>query len=160
MSLVTLLGLPLGLVWSLLAPAERGLITGDPTLGEGGFVALPGESGHRFDALAVFVLLGLGLGVLVGVAGWLLRHVRGPVLLLGLIAGSALAAWLAMRAGTTIAAARYNDEFAAAAVDTVAARPPPLESAWALVALPLATALVYGLAAGWNGRDDLGRRSR
>ncbi len=83
---VCLLGLPLGWLWSRLAPAERGVL-----LGDGGFAPLPGESAHRFDALAVFVLLGLGVGVVTGTAAWLLRRHRGPVVLLAVVAGTSLA---------------------------------------------------------------------
>ena len=90
LSMVCVLGLPLGWLWSRLAPAERGVLSG-----EDGCAPLPGESAHRFDALAVFVLLGLGVGVVTGTAAWLFRQRRGPLVLLAVAAGSALAAWLA-----------------------------------------------------------------
>lgn len=147
---VSVLGLPLGWLWSRLAPAVRGVLSG-----EGGFAPLPGESAHRFDALAVFVLLGLGFGVVTGTAAWLLRRRRGPVILLAVAAGSALAAWLAMRTGTALAAAHYSQALTAVHAGTVT-HPPRLDSGWALIAQPFGAALAYLAAAAWNGHEDLG----
>lgn len=152
LSTVCLLGLPLGWLWSRLAPAERGVL-----LGDGGFAPLPGESAHRFDALAVFVLLGLGVGVVTGTAAWLLRRHRGPAVLLAVVAGSALAAWLAMRTGSAFAAARYGEALAAARPGTVVTHPPRLDSMWALIAQPFGAAMAYVAAVAWNRHDDLGR---
>ena len=94
---VAVLGLPLGWVWSRLAPPEVVRVAAD-----GALVPLLGESEHRFDALALFVLLGFAAGVLAGVAVWMLRESRGPVVLLGAIAGSAVAGWLAMGLGEAL----------------------------------------------------------
>lgn len=151
LSTVCVLGLPLGWLWSRLAPPERGVLSGD-----GGFVPLPGESAHRFAALAVFVLLGLGVGVVTGTAAWLLRRRRGPVVLLAVAAGSALAAWLAMRTGTALAATRYGEALAAAHAGAVVTHPPRLDSGWALIGQPFGAALAYLAGAAWNRRDDLG----
>ena len=54
---VAVLGLPLGWVWSRLAPPEVVRVAAD-----GALVPLLGESEHRFDALALFVLLGFAAG--------------------------------------------------------------------------------------------------
>ncbi len=151
LSTVCVLGLPLGWLWFRLAPAERGVLSG-----VGGFTPLPGEIAHRFDALAVFFLLGLGVGVVTGTAAWLLQRRRGPVVLLALTAGSALAAWLAMRTGIALAAP-YDEALAAAPAGSVVTHPPRLDSGWALIAQPFGAALAYLAGAAWNGRDDLGR---
>ncbi|WP_019816250.1 DUF2567 domain-containing protein, partial [Saccharomonospora saliphila] len=95
LSVVGVLGIALGWVWSLLAPTQRMRVVTDG----GEAVPLQWESWHRFDGLALFVLLGLAVGVLTGVAVWLLRARRGPVVLIGAVAGSVLAAWLATRLG-------------------------------------------------------------
>lgn len=149
---VALLGLPLGWLWSALAPAQLSVVQPDHVL-----VALPPESQHRFDDLAVFLLLGAAAGVLAGAAVWLLRRGRGPLALFGLVAGSLLAAWLAMRVGLALVDAQYADAVHAAAPDAVVSAVPRLESAWALVVQPLAAVLTYGVAAATNGLDDLGR---
>lgn len=153
LSLVSLLGLPLAWVWAQLAPAQLSVVQEDGVL-----VALPPESQHRFDDLALFVLLGLAAGVLSGVALWLLRSRRGPVALLALAAGSLVAAWLAMRTGVSFAQGSYGDAVRAAVPAGVVQATPRLESAWVLVAQPLAAVLTYGVATALNGLDDLGRR--
>lgn len=150
---VVLLGLPLAWLWSRLAPPQVSIVQADGALG-----ALPPESQHRFDDLALFVLLGAAVGVLSGVAVWLLRRRRGPLALLGLAAGSLVAAWLAMRTGQSFADGRYASAVQAAGPDSVVSAVPRLESAWILIAQPLAAVITYGVAAAANGLDDLGRR--
>lgn len=153
LSLVSLLGLPLAWGWARLAPPQLSVVQADGTLG-----ALPPESQHRFDDLALFVLLGLAVGALSAVAVWLLRQRRGPLTLLALAAGSLIAAWLAMRTGLSFAEGRYAEAVRAAAPNDVVAAVPRLESRWVLVAQPLAAVLAYSVAAAINGMDDLGRR--
>jgi Protein of unknown function (DUF2567) len=152
-SLVSLLGLPLAWLWSRLAPPQLSVVQPDGTL-----AALPPESQHRFDDLALFVLLGLAAGVFSGVAVWLLRQRRGPLALLGLTLGSLVAAWLAMRIGLSFVDGRYADAVRAAVPESVVSAVPRLDSAWILIAQPLAAVLTYGVAAAINGQDDLGRR--
>ncbi|MFC4000823.1 DUF2567 domain-containing protein [Prauserella oleivorans] len=152
-SFVGLLGIPLGLLWAVLAPPQRERVVragAEP-------VPLQLESWHRFDDLAIFLLIGLATGILVGVAVWLLRERRGPVVLIAAALGSLLSAWLAMRLGLAFAESRYAIDSPPALGDVVE-RAPRLESAWALVAQPFTTVLAYGFLATWNSRDDLGRR--
>jgi hypothetical protein len=150
---VAVLGLPLGWGWSRLAPPEVVGVAAD-----GALVPLLGESEHRFDALALFVLLGFAAGVLAGVAVWMLRNSRGPVVLLGAIAGSVVAGWLAMQLGEALAAGTYGDVALAAAPGRTVARPPVLESWWALLPAPFTLALTYSALVAWNGSDDLDRQ--
>ncbi|PXY27274.1 DUF2567 domain-containing protein [Prauserella muralis] len=153
LSMIALLGIPLGWIWSRLAPPQRMRVIDaerDP-------VPLQLESWHRFDGLAIYLLLGLVTGVLVGVAVWFLRERRGPVVLFAAVAGSLLAAWLGMRMGIAFAEGLYTVTEAPAIGDVVEAAP-VLESGWAVVAQPFTTAVAYGLLATWNSRDDLGRR--
>ncbi len=150
---VAVLGLPLGWVWSRLAPPEVVRVAAD-----GALVPLLGESEHRFDALALFVLLGFAAGVLAGVAVWMPRESRGPLVLLGAIAGSVVAGWLAMRMGQVLAAGAYGNVALAAAPGRTVARPPVLESSWVLLAAPFTLALTYSALVAWNGSDDLDRQ--
>jgi hypothetical protein len=144
---VTVLGLPLGWLWSVLAPS---VVVGR---GPGGVVApLLSQSEHRFDALAVFVLLGLAAGVLTGVAVWLLRSRRGPVVLIAATVGALAAACLARYTGELLATGH------GAAAGELAALAASVGSWWAVVAQPLGVALAYGSAVAWNGHDDLGRQ--
>ncbi len=152
-SLISLAGLFVGWVWAQLAPPQRvRVVTRD-----GAQAPLTAESWHRFDGLAIFVLLGLVTGVLVGVVVWLLRARRGPVMVVGAVLGSLLGAWLAMRMGLAFAQARVA-AIESPELGAVVERAPVLESAWVLLAQPLTTAFAYGTLAAWNARDDLGRR--
>lgn len=152
LALVGLLGFPLGWLWSRIAPPERVLVAdGDQR------VPLLLESWHRFDALAIYGLLGLAAGVCTGVAVWLLRERRGPVIMIGATLGGVLAAWLGTRVGVSFANSHYSLS-SAPVVNSVIDVAPRIESLWVIIVQPLATVFVYGLLAGWNGRDDLGRR--
>ncbi|MDR7300550.1 DUF2567 domain-containing protein [Haloactinomyces albus] len=151
--LVSLLGVPLGGLWSLLAPPQESVVAGG-----GELVPVLVESYHRFDALAIFLLLSSATGVLTGAALWMLRGRRGPLALIGAVLGSLLAAWLGMRLGVVLAAGAYPMPENPQAGDVVVVAP-KLSNLTAVVCQPLAVALVYGLAASWNSLDDLGRRS-
>jgi hypothetical protein len=158
---VVVLGAPLGLLWSWLAPPELVRVLADPVAGRLEVLPLVGQSEHRFAAMAAFVLFSMAAGVLVGAGLWLhLRRRRGPVILVAAVLGSLAAAWLAMRLGSAVAAWRYPAlDLASARLGEVVARGPVLESAWVLVAQPFGAALAYSLAVAWNGTEDLGRDS-
>jgi hypothetical protein len=154
-STAALVGLPLAWIWSRIAPAIPGVLdtTGKP-------VPLPSPYGyHRFDDLAIFMLLGLTAGIATGVAIWMLRERRGPVIMLAGVLGAFIGAWLAMHTGESFAAGHYALATAPkpGAVFDIA---PRLETSWALIVQPLGTALVYGVLAAWNSTNDLGRRLR
>ncbi|HEX8865925.1 MAG TPA: DUF2567 domain-containing protein, partial [Lentzea sp.] len=71
-------GLPAGYLWSWLAPAQLKIVS--PA--DNKFYPIGVESYHRLDALMVFVMIGLGAGAITGIAVWLLRQRRGPVVML------------------------------------------------------------------------------
>ncbi len=149
---VSLFGLAVGWLWSLLAPPQRMVIAQD-----GKAVPLTAESFHRFDDLALFTVMGLGAGLCTGLAVWFLRERRGPVMLVAAVLGAAAGGWLAMRVGLGWAEGRYPVGGDVKVLDVVV-RAPQLESGWVLLAWPLTAALVYGVMAAWNSTDDLGRR--
>ncbi|WP_456062089.1 DUF2567 domain-containing protein [Amycolatopsis rhabdoformis] len=153
LSTAGLLGIPLGWLWSLLAPAQRMRVIS----AQDAPVPLELESWHRFDDLAIYGFLALATGLLIGVVVWLMRERRGPVVFLAAAAGAALAGWL----GTQVGAAFVNGKYAIdtpPALGAVITQAPQLESGWIWLAAPLVTSLVYALLAAWNGREDLGRR--
>jgi xanthosine utilization system XapX-like protein len=154
LAVVALLGLPLGWVWSRLAPPQDRTLSAHGELGP-----VPVETYHGFDALAIFLLMSFAAGLLIGAALWMLRHRRGPVILLAGVLGSLVAAWLAIRMGGAFAAAEYPMP-AAPKPGTVIEVAPRVSTLWAVVAQPLGVTLAYGLATSWNGMDDLGRRER
>ena len=99
LSLVALLGMPLGWVWSRLAPPQASLLGRSGTPVPAQIV----ESYHEFDALALFLLLSFATGVVTAAVLWTFRRRRGPVLLVAAALGSLVSAWLAMRMGSTFA---------------------------------------------------------
>lgn len=151
-SLVAMVGVPLGWLWSRLAPPTHSRLYPNGEL-------LPAsvESYHEFDGLAIFLLFGFGAGLLTGALLWLMRRRRGPVMLLAAVLGSLVAAWLAAKMGTSLAVGLYPAAPAAKPGALVAVAP-RVGTMWAMVAQPLGAALAYGFAASWNGMDDLGRR--
>ncbi len=146
-------GLPAAYVWSWLAPAQLQIVSPQ----DGKFYPVGVESYHRLDALMVFVLIGLGAGAVTGMAVWLLRQRRGPVVMLAMTAGSFAAAWFAQWLGGRLAAGAHPMPSTIKPNDTVVVAP-VLETWWGILAWPLAAALAYGCCAAWNGLDDLGRR--
>ncbi|MFD7653487.1 DUF2567 domain-containing protein [Actinosynnema sp. NPDC059797] len=152
LSAISLVGLPVGWLWALLAPPQNVVVQADASL-----IPVTGESYHRLDGLMLFVLMGLGAGLLTGIAVWMLRERRGPVVMVAATLGSVVAAYLAQRTGLGTAGSRYALESAPAVGDLIALAP-VLETWWGLLAWPLGTALAYGCLAAWNGLDDLGRR--
>jgi hypothetical protein len=153
---VAALGIPLGLLWSWIAPPELVTVLVDNPTGKVGVLPLAGQSEHRFAGMAIFVLLGIGMGVLTGAVLWLLRQRRGPVVLVAAVLGAVAAGWLAMRVGSWLVEWHYPG-LAGAQNGDVVARAPVVESAWAVVGLPFGVTLAYTLAVAWNGTDDLGR---
>ncbi len=149
---MSVFALPLGWLWSRLAPGQNKVVQ------DGGqLISVGGESYHALDALMIFVMMGLGAGLLTGIAVWLLRERRGPVVMLAAVLGSALAAYLGQKTGVGMAADHYAATGQLNIGDTIMTAP-VLETWWGVVAWPLATALAYGCLAAWNGMDDLGRR--
>ncbi|MDA3624472.1 DUF2567 domain-containing protein [Saccharopolyspora oryzae] len=151
-SLIALLGLPVGWVWSRLAPPQQSVL--GP---KGSLTPLLVESYHGFDAIAIFMLLTFGAGLLTASVLWRMRRRRGPVLLIGGVLGSLVAAWLGMQMGASFAAGMYQMPPNPQLGDLITVAP-EINTAWVMLAQPLAVALGYGLAASWNGLDDLGRR--
>lgn len=152
LSLIGLTGIPLGWIWSRIAPPEHVRVYEANQL-----VPLQLESWHRFDALGLYALLALVMGIVTAVGVWFLRERRGPVIMIAAVLGGLLAGWLGTSMGMSFADSHYAIAGAPKLGDVVT-KAPEIESLWVLLAQPLATALVYGLLAGWNGRDDLGRR--
>ncbi|WP_194852963.1 DUF2567 domain-containing protein [Nocardia sp. SYP-A9097] len=138
-----------GVLWAFLAPAERLLVV-DADRG----AALTGESTHRFDAVAIFVLIGLVVAVLSTVAAWRWRSVRGPVLLLGLLAGSALGSSVMRWVGEAIAEQRHSRP-AHPAVHAIIEFAPTVEGWPALLVQPLVAVLVVLIMAAVSTSDDL-----
>ncbi|MEJ2890781.1 DUF2567 domain-containing protein [Actinomycetospora aeridis] len=164
-AILTVVGLPLGALWALLAPdvhvvALPGSGTGSPA----------GEADHAFDAVAIHLLMVAAFGVIAGAVAWRRRHRRGPVMLVALVVGALVGAVLAGRVGALFAwasspvpvlvdpAALGTSGVPGAPVPAVLTSLPPSPGPWwiALVA-GLGAALTYVLAAIVDGHEDMGR---
>lgn len=139
-----------GVLWAFLAPVEQLLVV-EPDRG----AALTGESVHRFDGVAIFVLFGVVTAVLSAAAAWRWRRVRGPVLLLGLLAGSALGALLMKWVGEAVAE-QLHTRPADPAVHSIVEFAPTVEGWPALIVQPLVAVLVVLILAALSTSDDLG----
>lgn len=118
------LGLPLGLLWRVLAPRVEFVMTEQgpaPVQAEPeGFVADDGW----------YVVLTLGVGILAAILVWLLlRRQRGPLILVGLVIGSVAGGVLTLWLGSHIGYEHYRDLVANAPVGTHIFRPPDVRSA-------------------------------
>jgi hypothetical protein len=148
---VVVLGLPLGALWYWLAPAEL-VVRLARAATPGGVLPFAGQGEYHFDDMAIFVLFGLAAGMLTGAALWLfLRRCRGPLVLLTAVLGSLVAAWLAMRTGLWLAAARYPG---LASIGVPFPRAPVLQSSWVIITQPFGVAVAYCVATAWSSPDE------
>ncbi|MET7773550.1 DUF2567 domain-containing protein [Nocardia sp. NPDC005366] len=139
-----------GAVWGYLAPVEQLFVT---EAGRG--VVLTGESAHQFDALAIFVCIGAVVGLLCAAGAWRLRSARGPILAIGLLAGSFIGAFAMRVLGEAVAEwhhARPEDP----PVGQIIAIAPELGSWLALIVQPLIASLVLMFTVALNPSEDLG----
>lgn len=153
---IALLGLPLGLLWHVIAPGVTGTKSGDG-------LQLP-EPEQLIADDGWFTILGFGFGLLVAIVAWLvLRRYRGPVGLVAVVLGTFGATLLAWRLGQQIGLASFR-QLARAAPDGQVLHAPPRLAAGGLHrvlgVLPVpygnllvpafASAVMYTLLAGWS----------
>lgn len=139
-----------GVVWGVLAPTERLLVV-EPGRG----ATLTGESLHRFDSVAIFVLIGAVTGLLSAAAAWRWRSARGPVLQGGLLIGSGLGALLMAQLGTQVAQWQHPrpvDPPVGQIVELAA----QMDTWLALIVQPLIASLVMLFLAALSPSEDLG----
>ncbi len=165
---VAALGVPLGALWSALAPHAPALMTND------GAVYAEPEAEYLVGAEGWYVFLTLGAGVLVAALAWaLLRRYRGVLVLLALGLGGAAAGVLAFWFGHRQGYAHAKDLVAHAAPGTHFTLPVNLRVGqyglwhhWLPYArgdvlfLAIAAVLVYVLLAGFSPYPSLRRPPR
>nr|WP_241266096.1 ABC transporter permease [Streptomyces boncukensis] len=135
---VAVAGVVLGLLWLWLAPRV-------PLYTDGKAVYLKDPEGEEaIGADAVFVLLGIGFGLLTGAAVFLVRRSGGVGVVVGLVAGALLGSVIAWRLGvwlgpdTDVAAAAR-----AAGKGATFDGPLKLQAKGALLAWPLAAVALH-----------------
>ena len=100
---VAVAGLGLGVLWLQLAP-RLGIIKV-----AGGFLYADSEPEQAVAADGVFGFIGVGAGVMVALLAWvLLRRYRGVSVLIGLVVGSLVCAWLAWWLGARLGMAQFE----------------------------------------------------
>jgi hypothetical protein len=156
--LLTLLGVPFGLLWAALAPGTPVIKTAD------GAVYAEAQPEQPIAADGWFSLLGLGFGVLVTLGLWfLLRRHRGPLGLLAGVLGSLGAALVAWQVGRRIGLGAFQRLLVEAPVGRHFDKPADLRAGGVdqlLGVLPVpygnlllpafAAAVTYTLLAGWS----------
>ena len=135
----SVMGLPLGVAWYLLAPhitfvvREDGVYAGDdaPT--------------DWFGVDGWFFIVGLGLGVLAGVIGYWRWRQRPVAALVGLAVGGLLAGWLGVQIGRLLGPSTIDASALDAPVGTVIPAPLDILATGTLLAVGFAAVLTFGL---------------
>ncbi len=155
---LTLLGVPLGLLWAVISPAtpviktDNGAVYGQP------------QPEQPVAADGWFSLLGLAFGVLAGLALWfVLRRRRGPVGLFVVVLGALAAAVVAWQVGRRVGLSTYERLLETAPAGTAFTKPADLRAGGIdlfLGVLPVphgnlllpafGAAVTYTLLAGWS----------
>ncbi|MEV6927021.1 DUF2567 domain-containing protein [Dactylosporangium sp. NPDC051485] len=157
------LGAPFGLLWSKLAPHVELVQT------QYGPYPIEGEPEGYWADDGWFILMSIGMGIVIAVVAWLLlRRYRGPILLAGLVVGSAGASVLGAWLGNKIGWAHYLDLAAHAPQNTHIFRPVKLRTGtssllfgfipWVrgtMLVQALAAAAVYTGLAGFHASPTL-----
>jgi hypothetical protein len=164
---IGVLGLAVGAIWWAVAPRIEAIQT------ERGPVYADNQLEKPVAADGSFLFVGLGAGVVLALLAWLLlRRHRGVVVLVGLVAGSLVSAWVAWRFGIWLDKSRFEQALAAAPVGghlqgplslrttgLVASDLWPPKLTGVVAAQPLAAAIVYTMLAGFAADPQLRARS-
>ena len=102
-----------------------------------------------------FVFITLIVGVAAGIACWLVRRSRGPLVLLALAVGGLLGAVITWRLGIRIGTGYQPADLKQ--VGKIIYQPLALRATSALVVEPVAAVLAYLLGVGFTARNDLGQ---
>lgn len=118
LAVVAVVGVPLGLLWSAIAPHLPVRMSAD-----GPMLTSPEPEQFIADE-GWYAILTAGYGALAAALGWaVLRRYRGPVTLVGLVLGAAAGGIVAWKLGSSLGHAHYEYLKAHAAVGTVFGKP-------------------------------------
>lgn len=150
LAVFALLGALLAPLWEQLAP-RLAFRVDQP----GRALPVVPEAEEYVAADGRFVLLTLAAGILVGLACWLLRGSRGPLVLLALAVGGLLGAVVTWRLGLRLGPGYRPEDLQV--VGRTVYQPLTLRARAGLVVEPIAAVVVYLLAVGFSAHNDLGR---
>lgn len=145
------LGVVQAVVWAILAPVQRVKVYAD-----GSWASLPTSDWHQFDAVAIFVFSGASLGLILAVAAWRIRAVRGVATLLAVLIGAAASAAVAYGLATLLARGIDPASVGATGHESVVEVASGVGTPLAMAIEPLVAVMVYTFLAAWDGRPDLG----
>ena len=148
---LALAGLPAGLVWLWLAPRASYRVTATGVEPVGG---APSPELFMADD-GVYVLVLAGLGLLAGLAVWLLRRHRGVVALAALAAGMIAAALVAWQLGELLGPHPTGAQLTEVGATVITGL--RLGAVAAVAVGPFVAVLTYLVASTLISRDDLGR---
>ncbi len=164
---VAVVGLVGGVIWGLVVPGVTGVVVAPGRAG-----ALGADTGHRFDAVAMFACIGFVAGVVGGIGTWWVRPIRGSAGALAAALGAVLGAVAAAWTGGVIAGARHPGPADTAVGQFFSSAPtlrldgPALDSmggfefTWAIVVVaPIGALLAYLVSLLAVRRADLGVES-
>ncbi|MGH3728627.1 MAG: DUF2567 domain-containing protein [Micromonosporaceae bacterium] len=139
------LGVLLGVLWQLVTPGAEILMTGD------GPVHADSSAETYFADDGWFAVIGAVGGVLSALVVWLLvRRHRGPLLLVGTVAGCLLCAVVAWQVGRHIGLAEFQQVLDRAEPGDTFRRPARLGALGVLGLQGFTAAFTYTLLAGWS----------
>ncbi len=146
-----LAGIPVGLVWLVLAPRREFKVV------DGGFQALEPESEALIGADGWLMLLTGVLGMLVGVLVWQFVRARGVGTLVGLASGMVMLSVVTWQVGEWVGTGATEQE--QAQLGAIVTPPLHLRAIPALLAGAFLATLAYLVLVSFARRDDLQRRS-
>jgi hypothetical protein len=151
--LIAVLGLPVGSLWTAIAPRTTYVIAG----GKAAFLGDP-EAQTMIAADGWFAAVTAAAGLVCGVVAYVLAgRLREKGLLAGLAAGGTAAALLAWWLGHRIGLSAFHHQLRTGRDGTTARAALQLHAAGVVVAWPLIAVLVFGLL---EALDVAGRESR
>lgn len=137
-------GLLGGLIWSAVAPRAAYVV-----ISKGSADVINAETTAFISADAWYCLIAVVGGLIIGIASYRLAVRRyGPIPMAALLAGSALAGWVARWVGQNLGLSRFNTQLLTSRQGTILHPPPVLGSdpsivLWGAIAFwPLAACLV------------------
>lgn len=145
------LGVAQGVVWVRIAPSQQVLVYPD-----GSYVSLPTADYHPFDGLALMAFAGAGVGLILAVAAWRVRAIRGTGTLLTLFGSAAVSAALAYALGVALAGGADPAAVGKTGHASIVLAGADPGSPLVIIMEPLVAVAVYTFLVAWDGRPDLG----
>lgn len=150
-AVAVLLGVGQAIVWSRVAPGQQVLVYQD-----GSYVSLPTADYHAFDGLALAAFSGAAIGLIVAVAAWRVRAIRGAATLAAVAIGTAAGSAICYGLGLLLAGGVDPASVGASGRASIAVAGPSMGTPLVMIIEPLFAIATYTFLAAWDGRTDLG----